>query len=96
MGIQQGQCEEESIVVDTHRKISNDLTSHLKKVGKEVRIRPKTNRGKIKTEEKWTKWRLQNPENSKVKNSIFGKEDKTENPLARVRKKRKKMFKYIK
>lgn len=52
MGIQQGPCEEESIVVDTHRKISNDLTSHLKKVGKEIRIRPKTNKGKIKTEQK--------------------------------------------
>lgn len=52
MGIQQGPCEEESIVVDTHRNISNDLTSHLKKVGKEIRIRPKTNKGKIKTEQK--------------------------------------------
>lgn len=52
MGIQQGQCEEESVVVDTHRKFSNDLTPHLKKVGKEVRIRPKTYRGKIKTEQK--------------------------------------------
>lgn len=45
-GIQQGQCEEESIAVGTHRKISNDLTSHLKKVGKEIRIRPKINKGK--------------------------------------------------
>lgn len=79
-----------------HRKISNDLTSHLNKVGKEIRIRPKTNKRKIKTEQKWTKWRLQNPQSSKVKKSTFGKEDKTENPLARVRKKRKKMFKYIK
>lgn len=31
-----------------------------------------------------------------MKNSIFGKEDKTENSLSRVRKKRNKMFKYIK
>lgn len=31
-----------------------------------------------------------------MKNSIFGKEDKTENSFSRVRKMRNKMFKYIK